>query len=85
LPIVENPIKRQNDRALALILSGKFDQASKALAANAQIVEGAFLHALEGCDAKIAEEPWREDWRQRGQAILGDLLVAANSMVESAR
>jgi hypothetical protein len=85
LPIVENPIQRQNDRALDLILSGKLDQASKALSANAHIVEGAFLHALEGCDAKIAEEPWREDWRQRGQAILADLWLAADCMIESAR
>jgi hypothetical protein len=85
LPIVEHPIKGQIDRALELILDGKLDQASKALAANAQIVEGAFLHAIEGCDAKIAEDPWLTDWRLRGEAILGDSLLAADCMVESAR
>jgi hypothetical protein len=82
LPITIHPIRQKNDRALELILNGRLKQASRALAAGANITEGAFLHALAGCKKIPAD--LKADWQRRGEAILSDFILASESMVTSA-
>jgi hypothetical protein len=74
LPISMYPAKKKIDQALALILNGRLDRASKALSSNGSIME-AFVHALDGFNGKGDKipEPLSTDWRNRALAIIGDL------------
>lgn len=81
LPISMYPAQKANDRALASILAGDLDQASNGLRAEIHLLE-AFLRALDGAASRLPAD-LVADWRARGEAILGDLALAAASDVTS--
>lgn len=74
LPIALYPVKLQNSRALDLALEAKPDQAQSTVSAELKIMQGAWMHALEGCKS-VPADVWGADWTARGDAIMADLLL----------
>ena len=82
LPIQMYPAKKASDRALARIVAGNFSGAENALSSAIRIMEG-FLHALDGFTGDGSPVPIEmvNDWRQRGEAIVGDLQTTLGEQV----
>lgn len=74
LPIAMYPTRLQNNRALELVLTGKPDQAANTVSSELRIMQGAWVHALEGCK-RVPADPWGTDWQARGEAIMADLML----------
>jgi len=85
LPIALHPALQKANQALELILSSRINNASNALSSNVKIME-AFIRALDGFNGKGDKIPASidSDWRERANAVIQDLEIAAANTVISA-